>query len=156
MTNVLTEVSMQAGGTALADKIAVVTGASTGIGRAIAKRFVAEGAHVFITGRRQAQSRAVEWLARLEVEDVRHKRPGEISGGQGQRVAVARALVNRPRLLLADEPTGNLDSATGAEVMAVILDHVARAGMSLVLVTHDADLARRSSDRAVTMVDGRL
>jgi putative ABC transport system ATP-binding protein len=100
-----------------------------------------------------------EATAALEVvglgERLRH-RPAELSGGERQRVAVARAMVNRPRLLLADEPTGNLDSATGTEVMAEILRQVQSAGMAFVLVTHDEDLARRSSDRVLHMQDGRL
>ena len=86
---------------------------------------------------------------------LRH-RPAELSGGERQRVAVARALVNRPKLLLADEPTGNLDSATGAEVMAEIQQQVKAIGASLVLVTHDEELAARSSDRVLHMQDGVL
>jgi ABC-type lipoprotein export system ATPase subunit len=69
-------------------------------------------------------------------------------------VAIARALINRPRLLLADEPTGNLDSTPGAEVMEEIQKHVRAAGMTFVLVTHDEELAKRSSDRIVHVQDG--
>lgn len=86
---------------------------------------------------------------------LRH-RPNELSGGEKQRVAIARALVNRPRILLADEPTGNLDSSTGAEVIGEILRQVKSAAMSLVLVTHDEELARQSSDRVLHMQDGVL
>lgn len=97
--------------------------------------------------------------AAMETVGLGHRlthKPAELSGGERQRVAIARALVNRPRLLLADEPTGNLDSSTGADVMNEILRQVESAGMSFVLVTHDEDLARRSSDRLLQMQDGVL
>ena len=81
--------------------------------------------------------------------------PGELSGGQKQRVAIARALAARPRLLLADEPTGNLDSKNGEVIMALLLDLARDGGRTLVVVTHDDHLARRG-DRTVRIVDGRL
>lgn len=83
-------------------------------------------------------------------------RPDQMSGGESQRVAVARALVNRPRVVLADEPTGNLDSQTARQVMALILDHVREYDATLVLVTHDEELAASCTDRIVRLVDGRI
>jgi putative ABC transport system ATP-binding protein len=106
------------------------------------------------TGRRQAERRATEWLARLEVADVRHHRPGQISGGQGQRVAVARALANNPRVLFADEPTGALDSLNGERVMELLTDAARESGAAVVLVTHESRVAAYS-DREVVVRDGR-
>jgi predicted ABC-type transport system involved in lysophospholipase L1 biosynthesis ATPase subunit len=112
---------------------------------------------VFAAQSRRARRRQA--AATLEAVGLGHRlahRPAELSGGERQRVAVARALVNRPRLLLADEPTGNLDSATGDEVMDEILRQVKAIDAGLVLVTHDEELARRSSDRLLHMQDGAL
>ncbi|MFE5830622.1 ABC transporter ATP-binding protein [Streptomyces sp. NPDC056488] len=104
--------------------------------------------------RKAAEARAVEWLARLEVDTVAAKRPGEISGGQGQRVAVARALVTAPRVIFADEPTGALDSLNGERVMSLLTEASRDTGAAVVLVTHEARVAAYS-DREIVVRDGR-
>ena len=83
-------------------------------------------------------------------------RPAELSGGEQQRTAIARALANRPRLLLADEPTGNLDSARAAELLSLLRQMVERDRLTVLMVTHDRDLAARFADRTVNMKDGRI
>jgi putative ABC transport system ATP-binding protein len=104
--------------------------------------------------RRAAERHAYGWLERLEVTAVRGKRPGEISGGQGQRVAVARALVTTPRVIFADEPTGALDSLNGERVMRLLTLAARDTGAAVVLVTHEPRVAAYS-DREVVMRDGR-
>ncbi|MFD6023233.1 ABC transporter ATP-binding protein [Streptomyces griseoluteus] len=106
------------------------------------------------TPRREAERAALTWLERLEVDDLRRKRPGEVSGGQGQRVAVARALVTAPRVVFADEPTGALDSLNGERVMELLTDAARSANAAVVLVTHEARVAAWS-DREIVVRDGR-
>jgi len=104
--------------------------------------------------RRRARARADELLARMGIQEPRNAYPARMSGGQRQRVAIARALVNSPAVLLADEPTGALDTATGQEIGA-LLRELNEGGQTLVLVTHDPDLAERYAARTVRIVDGR-
>ncbi|MFB7332032.1 ABC transporter ATP-binding protein [Streptomyces adustus] len=106
------------------------------------------------TSRRTAEKAALGWMERLEVDDLAAKRPGEISGGQGQRVAVARSLVTGPRVVFADEPTGALDSLNGERVMELLTDAARTSGTAVVLVTHEARVAAYS-DREIVVRDGR-
>jgi lipoprotein-releasing system ATP-binding protein len=99
--------------------------------------------------------RAMAVLEHVGLSDRIRHRPKELSGGERQRVAIARALMNRPRLLLADEPTGNLDSKTGRQIMMVLRDAARESGATVIMVTHDAELAAQS-DRVLRLVDGRL
>ena len=105
------------------------------------------------TRRRAALMKADEVLAKIGIPDLAGRRPSEMSGGQAQRVAIARALVANPRVVFADEPSGALDQATGHEVMQLLTATVARAGASLVMVTHDSAVARWCS-RLVEIRDG--
>jgi putative ABC transport system ATP-binding protein len=103
----------------------------------------------------RARSRAAELLSYLGIERHARAYPGRLSGGERQRVAVARALMNRPPLLLADEPTGALDTASGAEVRE-LLSELNKDGQTVVLVTHDLALARSCATRTIELVDGRM
>jgi putative ABC transport system ATP-binding protein len=103
----------------------------------------------------EARGRAGELLEALHIERFRDAYPARLSGGERQRIAIARALVNRPALLLADEPTGALDSSTGEEIGA-LLSRLHQSGLTLVLVTHNPELARRYATRTVELVDGRV
>ena len=102
-----------------------------------------------------ARARATELLRALRIENLRDSYPARLSGGERQRVAIARALVNRPALLLADEPTGALDSATGEQIGELLRD-LNRSGQTMVLVTHNPGLAAQYARRTVQLTDGRV
>jgi putative ABC transport system ATP-binding protein len=104
--------------------------------------------------RRERAERAQHALERVGLSDRVQHRPAQLSGGQQQRVAIARAIVNHPSLLLADEPTGNLDSRTGVQVMA-LFQELWQSGLTIVYVTHDAEIARYAS-RVIVLRDGRI
>jgi putative ABC transport system ATP-binding protein len=106
-------------------------------------------------GMRKAQARAVPWLERVGLGDRLRSTPGELSGGERQRVAIARALAGEPRLILADEPTGNLDSARSREIVELLGSVAHERGACVLLVTHDLEAAA-IADRRCTLRDGRL
>lgn len=108
-----------------------------------------------LAGTRGDEARPAELLERVGLGHRLHHHPGELSGGEEQRVAVARALVHRPRLVVADEPTGNLDSSSGAKVLEVLDELRAREGAALLMATHDDSVAARA-DRIVRIADGRV
>jgi putative ABC transport system ATP-binding protein len=116
---------------------------------------VALAAQLTGTAPRQARRRALELLEELGIAGRRDAYPGVLSGGERQRVAVARALMNRPAVLLADEPTGALDSRSGEQVMDLLID-LNQIGQTLLMVTHEQALAIRCASRVVTMSDGQI
>ena len=108
-----------------------------------------------VRGRERAE-RAHELLSRVGLGERAAHRPSELSGGEQQRVAIARALANRPRVLLADEPTGNLDSTRAHELLALLRGMVEGGGLTVLMVTHDRELAARFADRTISLKDGKV
>ena len=113
------------------------------------------GVGAWYGGKRRAQGRALELLELVGLADRASHKPRQLSGGERQRVAIARALMNRPRLLLCDEPTGNLDSQTGRKILDLLRKLRDETGATMVMVTHDAKIAA-VAERTVRMVDGRI
>ena len=116
---------------------------------------VAYGLRRSAIGKVEATKRALDGLAQVGLEGFGERQPSELSGGQQQRVAVARALVSRPSVMFADEPTGNLDSTTGGEILALLRDSVDTLGQTTVMVTHDAHAAA-IADRVLFLADGDI
>jgi len=106
--------------------------------------------------RSERAARVGEALRRVGLEKRTGHRPSELSGGEQQRTAIARALVNQPKILLADEPTGNLDSATGESILTLLREIQRNPGMTIIMVTHERTLAERFADRLAVMGDGQL
>ncbi|MGI9068805.1 MAG: ABC transporter ATP-binding protein [Pyrinomonadaceae bacterium] len=104
----------------------------------------------------QRRKRAADLLGRVGLSDRLTHRPSELSGGEQQRVAIARALANNPKVLLADEPTGNVDSTRAHELLALLREMVTRDSLTILMVTHDRELATSFSDRIILMRDGRV
>jgi len=108
-----------------------------------------------LKGRTNVEAAGRKLLSRLGIDDIAHRYPAKLSGGQQQRVAIARALINQPDLLLADEPTGALDTKSGDQVME-LLAQLHQQGQTIVLVTHDPKLATRYAARVISIMDGRV
>ena len=104
---------------------------------------------------KEVEAKAQEWLERVGLSKRLDHRPYELSGGEQQRVAIARALINNPTLLLADEPTGNLDSETGSEIMDLLLKLKAECRLTLIMATHDRHMAEQT-DRTLHLLDGKI
>jgi len=105
-------------------------------------------------GKEEREQLAIESLAKVNLQDRMHHKPNELSGGQRQRVAIARALVNKPSIILADEPTGNLDSKTSIDIMGLMND-IHRNGNTVILVTHEEDIAQHAA-RIIRLFDGEI
>jgi lipoprotein-releasing system ATP-binding protein len=127
----------------------------TALENVLAPLLVRHGVFAWWRERVEARRRATDLLVRFGLGERLHHKPRQLSGGEMQRVAIARALVGGPRLLLADEPTGNLDAESGAGILDVLAALNRSEGLSIVLVTHDASIARRA-DRIVRLVAGRV
>ena len=122
---------------------------------AVLPAMILHGRRAYSAKRREYEEKAQEMLNRFGLGDRLKHRPSQLSGGEQQRIAIARALILDPPILIADEPTGNLDRATGEKVLEILLDEQAERGVSLMLVTHDERLAKRC-ERVLYMEDGQI
>ncbi|MEM1451368.1 MAG: ABC transporter ATP-binding protein [Planctomycetota bacterium] len=127
----------------------------TALENAVLPAMILHGRGAFLSRRKDYREKAREMLNRFDLGDRFHHRPSQLSGGEQQRVAIARALLLDPPILIADEPTGNLDSKTGERVLEILLDEQTARGVSLLLVTHDERLAARC-ERVLYMKDGMI
>jgi lipoprotein-releasing system ATP-binding protein len=127
----------------------------TALGNVLLPSMIAHSALGWLIHRRELRRRAAELLERVGLGHRLHHRPAELSGGEMQRAAIARALIARPRILLADEPTGNLDADTGLEIIRLLRDLNRHEGLTIIMVTHNLDLAAES-DRVVRLVAGKV
>ena len=114
------------------------------------------GLPLSIAGEKPDKAWVDDLLQQIGLSDRRKHRPAELSGGEHQRLAISRALVNDPAILLTDEPTGNLDTVTAGEIIDILMAYVQSHGTTLILVTHDEELAGRCADRILRMKDGQL
>lgn len=108
------------------------------------------------TGKSTRRERAAHLLDMLGLNERKHHKPAELSGGESQRVAIARALANNPKVLLADEPSGNLDNATSAQIMDILADLNKSKGLTIIMVTHDLQSALQYSNRIIRLDDGNI
>ncbi len=127
----------------------------TALENVLMPQMIARSVFSWMAHRREIKNRAVELLDRVGLGRRLHHRPRELSGGEMQRAAVARALINRPRVLLADEPTGNLDAEAGGEVVRLLRDLNRQEGLTIIMVTHNMDIVA-GADRVVRLVQGRV
>lgn len=121
----------------------------------LAPAMIQHGVWSWLMNRRSVRKNALEMIERVGLSHRLNHKPKELSGGEMQRAAIARALINRPRVLLADEPTGNLDTANGQHVMKLLRDLNQQDGLTIVMVTHNMDLVH-DADRVVRITDGRI
>jgi lipoprotein-releasing system ATP-binding protein len=119
-------------------------------------QMIGRGLFDWLGQRRELRRRATDLLERVGLGQRLRHRPRELSGGEMQRTAIARALINHPRVLLADEPTGNLDADTGAEIIGLLRDLNQQEGLTIIMVTHNLDLVAEESDRVVRIAKGRI